>query len=57
VDRRFDRTRYTAEAVVAAFNARLRQTVELDAVQGELLSAVHHAFQPAYVSIWSADGR
>ena len=57
VDRRFNRTRYTAEAVVAAFNARLRQTVELDAVQGELLSAVHHSFQPAHVSIWSADGR
>jgi hypothetical protein len=56
VDRRFNRTRYNAEALVAAFTARLRQTVELDAVQGELLSAVHHAFQPTHVSIWSAGG-
>jgi len=30
VDRRFNRSRYNAEAVVAAFTARLRQTVDLD---------------------------
>jgi hypothetical protein len=54
VDRRFNRTRYNAEAVVAAFASRLGQTVDFDAVQGELLSTVHHAFQPAHVSIWSA---
>lgn len=56
VDRRFNRTRYNAEAVVAAFTARLRQSVDFDAVQGELLGAVHHAFQPAHVSLWSAAG-
>ena len=56
VDRRFNRTRYNAEAVVASFTAQLRQTVDLDAMQSELSSAVHHAFQPAHVSIWSADG-
>jgi hypothetical protein len=54
VDRRFNRTRYNAEAVVASFTARMRQTVDLDATQGELLSTVHQAFQPAHVSIWSA---
>jgi hypothetical protein len=43
---------------LSAINVENRwQTVELDAVQGELLSAVHHAFQSAHVSIWSADGR
>jgi len=56
VDRRFNRTRYNAEAVVAAFTSRLRQTVDFEAVQGELLNAVHHAFQPAHVSIWPATG-
>jgi hypothetical protein len=56
VDRRFNRTRYNAEAVVAAFNSRLRQTVDFDAVQGELLSTVHHAFEPVHVSLWSAAG-
>ena len=56
VDRRFNRTRYNAEVVVASFAARLRQTVDLDTMQAELLSTVHHAFQPAHVSIWSAAG-
>jgi hypothetical protein len=54
VDRRFNRTRYNAEAVVASFSARLRETVDLDAMHDELLSTVQHAFQPAHVSIWSA---
>ena len=54
VDRRFNRTRYDAEAVVASFSARLRQTVDLDTVQGDLMSTVHDAFEPAHVSVWSA---
>ena len=54
VDRRFNRTRYDAEMVVASFSARLRQTVDIDTMQAELLTTVHHAFQPAHVSIWSA---
>jgi hypothetical protein len=52
VDRRFNRARYNAEAVVAAFTARMRGTVDLDTVQGELIDAVHHAFEPAHVSVW-----
>ena len=56
VDRRFNRTRYDAEAVVASFTARLRQTVDLDAINSELSSTVHRAFEPAHVSIWSARG-
>ena len=51
VDRRFNRAKYNAEAVVAAFTARLRGTVELDAVQSDLVDAVHHAFEPAHVSV------
>ncbi len=57
VDRRFNRARYNAEAVVAAFTSRLGQTVDFNAVQGELMNTVHHAFQPTDVSIWSADRR
>ena len=56
VDRRFNRTRYDAEAVVAAFTARLRQTVDLDTVQGDLVGAVYQAFEPAHVSVWLAAG-
>jgi len=52
VDRRFNRARYNAEAVVTAFTARLRQTVDLDTVQGDLISTVHRAFEPAHASVW-----
>jgi hypothetical protein len=54
VDRRFNRSRYDAVAVVAAFNARLRQTVDLDALQHDLLGVTDNAFQPAHVSVWLA---
>jgi hypothetical protein len=52
VDRRFNRARYNSEAVVAAFTARLRQTVDLDAVRADLVGVVHEAFEPAHVSVW-----
>jgi hypothetical protein len=52
VDRRFNRERYDAEAVVAAFTGRLRQTIDLDTVRGDLTGVVHEAFQPAHVSLW-----
>jgi MFS family permease len=52
VDRRFNRARYNAEAIMAAFTARLRQTVDLDTVHGDLVGVVHEAFQPAHISVW-----
>jgi hypothetical protein len=52
VDRRFNRARYDAEAIVAAFTARLRQTIDLDTLQGDLTGVVDEAFQPAHVSVW-----
>jgi len=52
VDRRFNRARYDAETLVAAFTARLRQTVDLDTVQGDLVGVIDAAFQPAHVSAW-----
>jgi hypothetical protein len=54
VDRRFNRSGYNAEAVVTAFTARMRQTVDLDAVRDDLAGVVHEAFQPAHVSVWLA---
>ena len=56
VDRRFNRARYDAETLVAAFTARLRQTVDLDEVQGDLVGVVDAAFQPAHVSVWLPPG-
>jgi hypothetical protein len=54
VDHRFNRSRYDAEAIVAAFNARLRQTVDLDTVRYDLLGVTENAFQPTHVSVWIA---
>jgi hypothetical protein len=51
VDRRFNRTRYDAEAIVAAFSARLQDAVDLDTVSGDLLAAVR-CVQPAHASVW-----
>jgi hypothetical protein len=52
VDRRFNRERYDAEAVVAAFTGRLRRTVDVDTVRGDLAGVVFAAVQPAHVSVW-----
>ena len=57
IDRRFNRARYNAEAVVAAFTGRLRQTVNLETVRGDLVDVVHEAFQPAHVSVWLTGAR
>jgi hypothetical protein len=52
VDRRFNRSRYDAEAVVAAFTARMRRTIDLDTIQDDLVGVVHQAFQPTHASLW-----
>lgn len=52
VDQRFNRARYDADQMVAAFAARLKDAVDLDAVQGDLASVVQRALEPAHVSVW-----
>ena len=52
VDRRFYRAKYDAEHTVDAFAARLRDDVDLDSLQGELLEAVTETLQPAHASVW-----
>ena len=52
VDRRFNRERYNAEDLVAAFTGRLRRTIDLDTIRGDLVGVVDAAFQPAHVSVW-----
>ena len=54
VDRRFNRVRYDADQVVAAFAARLRGSVDLDAVRSDLLTAVNTAVEPSHISVWTA---
>jgi hypothetical protein len=52
VDRRFYRAKYDAERTLDVFAARLRDEVDLAALQGELLGAVNDTVQPAYASVW-----
>jgi HD superfamily phosphohydrolase YqeK len=52
VDRRFNRARYDADQIVAAFSARLKDAVDLDSVQADLAGVVHQALEPAHVSVW-----
>jgi hypothetical protein len=52
VDRRFNRARYDADRTVAAFAARLKDALDLDAVRGDLADVVQAALEPAHVSVW-----
>jgi hypothetical protein len=56
VDRRFNRVRYDADQTIAAFAARLRGAVDLDAVRSDLLTVVNTAVEPAHISVWTASG-
>ena len=55
VDRRFNRSRYDADRTVAAFAARLKDAVDLDAVRGDLAGTVHRTLEPAHVTVWVSD--
>ena|SRR5579871_386549 len=52
VDRRFNRARYDADALVGAFSSRLRNAVDLDTVQNALLETASRAVEPTHVSVW-----
>ena len=55
VDHRFNRARYDAERMLAAFAARLTEELDADAVTEDLARSVHAALEPAHVSIWLAE--
>ncbi len=52
VDRRFNRARYDADQMVAAFAARLQDAVNLDSARDDLASVVTQALEPAHLSVW-----
>jgi hypothetical protein len=51
-DHRFNRARYDAEAMIAEFAGRLRDAVDVDAVQRDLLATVQRAVEPSHTTIW-----
>jgi len=52
VDRRFNRARYDADQMLAAFAARLKDAVDLDSVRDDLAGVVNRALEPAHMSVW-----
>jgi len=56
VDRRFNRARYDADRIIAAFAARLQDAVDLDAVGADLASSVQQTLEPAHISVWIRPG-
>jgi hypothetical protein len=53
VDRRFNRRRYHAAQTVQAFSARLREQVDLDTLEAELLAVVDQTVEPTRASLWT----
>jgi hypothetical protein len=52
VDRGFNRSRYDADKIIAAFAGRLQDAIDMDTVHAALLGAAYQALEPEHASVW-----
>ena len=52
VDRRFYRQTYDAQRTLDAFNGRLREHIDLDSLQNEVLGVARETLQPGHATLW-----
>ncbi len=52
IDRRFNRAHYDADAILAEFTAALRNEIDVESVQRDLVEVVTRSVQPAHVTVW-----
>jgi hypothetical protein len=53
VDRRFNRARYSAQLTVEELGFRLRNALDVEAVEAGLAEAIASAFEPSSVAVWT----
>lgn len=52
IDQRFYRRKYDAAATLARFSSRLRDQVDLESVNAQVLGVVRETIQPSHASLW-----
>ncbi|MGH3428333.1 MAG: hypothetical protein ACRDQZ_12330, partial [Mycobacteriales bacterium] len=52
VDHRFYRDKYDLTQILKAFNARMREQIDIDALATEMIAVVTDTLQPSHAALW-----